>query len=89
MQAIKKRARALNDGADEVDWTREYGFEFLQHVARGGGGKSRKSRTSTNRGRGRGRGVRATVETPELPPFELWRQHQILQNAAFLQHHQL
>jgi len=73
--SCKKRARALNDGADEVDWTYEYGFESLQHFARGGGSKSRKSRASTNRGRDRGRdrgrGVRASVEDHDLTPFEL------------------
>jgi hypothetical protein len=85
----KKRARALNDVAEEVEWNNDYEFgegsrpqaNRAAHVRRT---SMRGGTGSRDRGRGRGRGVRQ-IDTPEITPFELQRLHQILQNAALMQ----
>jgi len=83
--SCKKRARALNDGADEVDWRSVYGVSVPQPTRRGGG---RGNNPRGGRARGNARGQRGyEPSAPELTVFELERQRQILRNTAILQQH--
>jgi hypothetical protein len=87
--SCKKRARALNDAANDVEWMNDYGFGEggRQQATRAVDARGSLTRGGRGRGRVRGRGVPhvSPPDFPELTPFELQRQQQIIQNAAIIQ----